>query len=315
MKWLSLRVAGACFAAAGVLAQVTVQVEFEQDQYLADERLRCAVRIVNFSGRSLLLGDYPEWLDITVEGDRHFVVGRTGDPPVVEPFVLPTSGRATRWVDLVPYFNIGQPGRYQVTATVRIAELGMEITSKPAAVNITAGALVWKQEFGIPDRTAEGGAGPEVRRYALVQSLTRKNMTLYVRVTDAYDTKVFRVVEAGPMLTFSRPEAQIDRRVRLHLLWQTSAKQFTYVVVNPDGEMETRQTYQQMDARPALRVDDAGSIRVHGGYRRVGPYDIPKPDPAALEPAFAPVAGTNAPVAVPAPASENTTKPKAKKKS
>jgi hypothetical protein len=271
-------------------AQVTVEVVFDRDQYVAGERVLAGVRITNFSGRSLKLGETPDWLDLTVELDDGFIVGRTSDPPVLEAFELPNSGRATRRVDLVPHFNVGRAGRYRVTAVVRIAELGQEVTSKPAVLNVTSGAKVWEQVFGLPAGEGESGAPPEGRKYSLVQALSGKRPALYVRLTDAHETKIHRMLQIGPVLAFSRPEAQVDRGSRLHVLFQTSARLFTYVSVSPDGELVGRQTHQYSDTRPVLRVRDSGEIVVSGGIRLRNAEDVPpsEPVPATLPAGGAP---------------------------
>jgi hypothetical protein len=265
----------AFWLAGRAVGQVTVEVVFERNQYLAGERMQAGVRITNFSGRTLRLGDRPDWLDVTVEGEDGFLVDRTGDPPVVEAFEVPNSGRATRRVDLVPYFNIGKMGHYRVIATVRIAELGQELTTKPAGVHVVSGAKLWEQAFGIP--MAEGGKGgaPDVRKYALVQALGGKQAALYVRLTDAQETKIHGVLQIGPMLAFSRPETQVDREARLHVLFQVAARQFTYVMVSPDGELVARQTHQYTDTRPVLRSREGGEIVVSGGTRVRSLDDVP----------------------------------------
>lgn len=272
-----------CLLAAPVFGQVTVEVTFDQEQYLAGEPVQAVVRVTNFSGRTLRLGETPEWLDITVEGDNGFLVGRKGDPPVVEAFQVPNSARGIRRVDLVPYFNIGSTGRYRVVATVRIAELGLELASKPAVLDVTSGVLIWEQVFGSPAGEAGGVNPSDARKYALVQSLKGKRSTLYVRVTDVQEARIHRVLPIGIVLGFSHPEAQVDRGGQLHVLYQTSARQFTYAMVTPEGEVARRQTHQYTNSRPSLRMRSDGEIVVHGGVRIRSTQDVPAADPALTD--------------------------------
>jgi hypothetical protein len=297
MKRLLALGVGCCWLARCALGQMSVEVDFEFEQYLAGEPLRAAVRLTNFSGRTLKLGETPDWLDVSVESDSGFVVGRTADPPVVESFELPSSSRATRWVDLVPYFNLGRPGRYRVTATVRIRELGLELTSKPSAVNISSGTKIWEQDFGLNTAAADAPPAIEVRRYALIQAMNEKKVTLFVRVSDVYEARVFRVSAIGPVLAFSHPEAQVDRSGQLHVLFQTSAKRFTYIITSVDGEIVGRQIHQYTNTRPKLRIREDGTVVVSGGWRLVTSSDIPKPEPVP-EPVLD---KTNVPPAAPSP--------------
>ena len=84
------------------------------------------------------------------------------------------------------------------------------LEAKPVAFTITSGAKVWEQDFGVRTRAPDGSSTLEVRRYALVQSMNQKRVTLYCRVTDAGEVRVFRVFALGPLLTFSHPEAQVE---------------------------------------------------------------------------------------------------------
>ena len=268
------------------LAQVTVDVVLDQDHYLANEPLLVGVRVTNFSGRTLKLGKDPDWLQIAVEADGGMFLEKLADPPVVKEFEVPSSTKGTRWFDLQPCFNLGRTGCYQVTAVVRIPELGQELTTKPKAVIISSGAKVWQQEFGLPPKPGDASAAPETRRYALVTAMSGKRVHLYVRVTDGPETKSYRVFPIGAMLTFSHPEAQVDRNAELHVLFQTSAQQFTYVQVDPDGQLLAHRTHKYTESRPKLRAEADGTVLVRGGTRIKAHSDFPKPPP--VEPPAAP---------------------------
>ncbi|MBM3878861.1 MAG: hypothetical protein FJ387_03970 [Verrucomicrobia bacterium] len=269
---------------SAALAQVTVEVEFDQDQYLPHEALFALVRITNFSGRTLTLGQEPEWLTFGVESVQGHLVLRHSAPAVIEEFQVPSSARATRRVDLAPHFDLSQPGRYEVVATVRVRELGAEISSRPAAVNVIKGTELWSQVVGVPATGESAAQPPELRRYALLQAFNKKVIRLYVQVTEPETERTYGVYPIGPMLSFSRPEAQIDRRANLHVLFQTGARPFTYCVVAPDARLAVRQTHHYTDTRPALRGDAQGNIVVYGGVRVRDLTDLPAPAPAARPP-------------------------------
>lgn len=263
--------------AARSLAQVSVEVTFDQEQYFANERMLAAVRIANLSGRTLKLGTDDEWLDFSVEADDGGIVRQLEKPPVKGEFELPNSGRATRWVDLAPCFDMGKPGRYRITAFVKIADLEMDVVSARVGVNIVKGTTVWEQTFGMPVKAGETPGPIEVRRFELVQATNTKSVQLYVRISDLNGTKVFKVFALGPLLTFSRPEGRVDRQGNLHALFQVSARMFTYNVVGPSGEHLIRQTYQYTSSRPKLYADSESAISVVGGYRIVHETDVPPP--------------------------------------
>ena len=115
-------------------AQVSVDLALDQDQFLPNESVRLAVKITNRSGQPLHLGADPDWLTFSVESADGFVVVKNGEVPVVEPFDLESSQMATKHVDLQPYFPMGRPGRYKVTATMRIKAWSLTVTSAPHAI-------------------------------------------------------------------------------------------------------------------------------------------------------------------------------------
>ena len=281
---------GAVFLAVSlscVRSQVTVEVVQDQQEFLQGESLPVAVRITNRSGQALRLGAEEDWLTFEVENRDGRVVAKTGDAPVAGEFVLESSKVATKRVDLEPYFSLNEPGRYLVRATVRIKSWDRELTSAPLGFNVMEGAKLCELEVGLPPSAGSTNSLPEVRRYILQQAnYLKTQLRLYLRVTDAYG-KVFRVFPIGPMVSFGRPEPQVDKLSNLHVLYQNGASSFNYTVFNPEGELLTRQTYDYASSRPRLRVNDDGTISVVGGVRRVTVNDVPpaKPQPAPTTPA------------------------------
>ncbi|PYM16775.1 MAG: hypothetical protein DME18_00635 [Verrucomicrobia bacterium] len=274
MKFLA-PIAGCCFALARMVsAQVTVELALEQDQFLPGETLEVGVRITNFSGQTLHLGKDNDWLHFTIEGRDNYIVPTSGDVPVQGEFEVDSSSVATRRVDVAPYFTLTRPGRYLVTATVKLKQWDKELVCKPRPFHVIAGTKLWEQEFGVPNAA---GQPPEVRKYALQQAIHLKQMKLYARVTDQSESRVFRIFPIGPMISFSKPECQIDKSNNLHVLNQTGAKSFNYSVINADGRLLVRQTYEYSDTRPVLRVDPQGRIFIGGGARRVASDDLPTP--------------------------------------
>ena len=255
-------------------AQVSLELILDQDQFLLNESLPVKVRITNRSGQALSLGQEKNWLRFTIESREGFFVASIGELPLEGDLTVESSMTAHRTVDLMPYFDLSQPGRYTVSASLNLKQWSMEVPSKPKSFEISRGTKIWEQEFGVPK--GDGGL-PEVRKFALQQANYMKRLTLYVRLTDLDEHRVFKVFPAGPLLSISRPEAQIDRASNLHLLFQTGAHSFLYEVVNPEGDVVVRQTHDYAGTRPVLRSSDDGKTFVAGGARRVTATDLPVP--------------------------------------
>ena len=261
-------------------AQVTVEVLQDQDQFLAGEKLPVAARITNLSGQTLRLGAEDDWLTFSVESREGAPVIKSGDVPVKGEFQLDSSKMATVRADLAPYFSMGQPGRYEIRATVHIKDWKREIASNPKHFDIIEGAKLWEQEFGIPASAGSTNSNPEVRKYTLQEArYLRNQIRLYLRVTDPASGKIFRVVPVGALVSFSQPEPQVDKWSNLHVLYQNGPHSYSYSVFTPDGETAERQTYDFAGTRPKLHADPDGKISVNGGVRRVAAGDQPMTKP------------------------------------
>ncbi len=103
----------------------------------------------------------------------------------------------------------------------------------------------------------------------------RSQLRLYVQVSNESESRVFKVVALGRMVSFGRPEAQLDRFSNLHVLWQSGGSFFTYAVVNPGGAYCQQEIYDYVNTRPRLGATDSGDIVVIGGVRRVKPEVLP----------------------------------------
>lgn len=264
-----------------VSAQITVEVTQEQDQFLPAESIPVAVRITNRSGRDLHLGSDEDWLTFSLESRKSEVVSKLSEVPVVGEFVLESSRVATKRVDLAPYFVLDRPGRYSITATVKIKDWNQNIRSEPRNFDIIEGARLWEQDIGVPGSGSETNSSPEVRKFILQQAnYLKSQLRLYVRLTDASGSRTFRVFPIGALVSFGRPEPQVDKFSNLHVLCQEGSHSFRYTVVNPDGEIIVRQTYDYVDRRPRLVPDAEGKVLIMGGVRRLTAKDVPPPKPA-----------------------------------
>ena len=259
----------------GLAQGVTVEVQFDQQYFLPHETLVAKVRVTNYSGQTLNLGQDADWLSFTIESRKDRMISRLAPVPVAGEYTLESSRTGTKAVDLAPYFDLSRPGHYTVTASMRIPQWDRVIQSAPKGFDVIAGTKLWEQEFGLPQIEGAASEHPEIRKYALVQTMHQKQILLYIRVSDAAETRVFRIFQIGPMVSLSNPEPQLDKFSNLHLLYQITARRFRYSAVSPDGLVIARETYEYADAKPKLRSDSDGRIKVFGGARRFTDEDVP----------------------------------------
>jgi len=79
-SWLSL-----FLLTLALRAQVDVKLEFEQDKFLAGETSEVILRIANFTGGPLRLGERADWLRFSVENVSGAVVQRKANWTRPEP--------------------------------------------------------------------------------------------------------------------------------------------------------------------------------------------------------------------------------------
>ena len=273
MKNIVLSLALLLAFAGALCAQVSVEVMLGQNQFLPNESIPVRAQVVNNSGQTIVFGK-EDWLSYSIEARDGLVVLKSGEPPQPHDFDVKSSEMATTpRTDLAPYFTIARPGRYTVTATVRIKDWDRAIVSAPKIFDVVSGNRLWAQEFGLPQAATNHGA-PEVRKYILQQATMERRTRLYFELTDAMETKVFRVAPLGSVISFSDPKARLDQYSFLHLLYQEGSHTYSYAVFNPDGDLTVRQTYYA-NSNPRLSVDDTGTVTVTGGVRHPADNDVP----------------------------------------
>jgi hypothetical protein len=257
-------------------AQVTLDLRLDQNEFLPGESMPLAVKITNMSGQQLHFGADPGWLTFNVESTDGFDVVKISEVPVPGEFDLFSSQAGTKFVDLAPHFQINRTGHYKVTAVLHLKDWAASIVSPPKDFDVVNGAKLWSQNFGVPS----AGGPPEMREYSLEKAnYLRSQLRLYLQLTDAAESRIYKVIALGPMVSFGYPEEQVDRTSQLHVLWQTGAQSFSYCVISTDGLVVQRDLYDLIDSRPRLKVDDNGDVAVVGGNKRIPANDIPTVHP------------------------------------
>jgi hypothetical protein len=269
-------------------SQVTVEVDMTQEQFLPGEQIPVAVRVINRSGQKLTLGTTEDWLTFSLEERGATVVPKLAEVPVLGEFALESGQRGTKHVNLEPYFALSKPARYVVVASVQIPAWGREVSSFPRYFDVIEGTRLWEQTVGLPLSPDATNATPETRIYTLQQANYLKGqIRLYLRVTDGTTGRVVKLQPIGGLLSFSRPEAQVDKISQLHLIYQNGPQTFSHQVFSTEGELILRQNYDYVDRRPRLKADEDGWIVVNGGIRRIVPTDFPPGlEPEKKEPAI-----------------------------
>jgi hypothetical protein len=283
MKRIALLLALLAVAVGPARAQVngiTAELQLAQDQYLPDEDLQLSVKITNRSGQPVIFGHDSNWITFSIIGENNYVAHKISEMPDTGQFTL-LSGQTGAWpLNPTPYYDFRRQGHYRIGATIRISQWNNAVIPCRSANFTVANGLplhgLVNLQFGVPPPPGVSNALPEIRNYSLIKVAYLDNLKLYFRLTDA-NGRTLRVFPLSGMLSFSEPEAQMDRDNNLHVLMQTGARSFTYSVVTPEGRLFARQTYEYGSTRPVLRGTGDGGIFVMGGWRRLSDSDLPPP--------------------------------------
>ena len=243
--------------------------------YLPNETLMVGVRIKNQSGQAVILAQEDQWVDFLVANSDEQPVPRVGVPAGGEVFVLAAGKEAVKWFNLAPHFDLSRPGPYDIHAQVRVPQWKEFIPARPARVNVVRGVTVAELKHGVPAKKLTDP--PEMRVYTLQKVRHVRYVLLYLRVEGEESRRVYSVEPLGRLVAVSRPEYQMDRHGRLHVLFQNGAKTFSHCLADADGRMKTAHTYYYGTRRPVLTVDAEGETGVLGGKRIVTANDWPPP--------------------------------------
>ena len=251
-----------------VHAQVDVKLEFDQNKFLTGEKSEVILRIANFTGGPLRLGERADWLRFSLENVSGVGVARTADLEETGAFTLKTGARATLRFNLTPLFKIDQVGRYNVSATVYTGSGENHVITAPAEFEVMNGVVLWEREFGVL------GGGSERRRYAVVQANYLKRARIFAVITNPEASVTYKVMPLGTVVSFNPPSMAMDAQNRLHILHQYGADDYLHHRIHADGTVAVRHNYVSRVGRPILGVDGTGDVAVVRATRRASNLDI-----------------------------------------
>ena len=245
-------------------AQVRVDVSFKRKLYVLYEPLIATVTINNLSGRPLLLdnSDHHRWFGFNIETADGRIIPPINPDYALAPAAVGPGEKLSRAVNLTPLFPLHEFGLYRIKASVYVTEFGRYFSSPPLAVEITEGRPIWQEIVGVPGTDGK----PELRTITLLSHKLSRTTRLYVRIENREKGNVYATHQLGQFLTFGRPEVMLDANNQIHILQNSSPKQYIYSHLGLGGEVFTRHAYTEMGkSRPSLAKQAGGSVAVMGG--------------------------------------------------
>lgn len=265
VRWLPLLLL--LFFAAEATAQVRVDISLKRKLYVMFEPIIASVTINNLSGRPLLLdnADHHQWFGFNIETADGRPIPPVNPDYTLEPAAVGPGEKLTRAVNLTPLFPLHDFGAYRVKAVVYVKAFDRPFSSPPLTIEITEGRPIWQEVVGVPG----AGGEPELRTITLLSHKLTRTTRLYVRIENRETGKVYATRQLGQFLTFGRPEVLLDADNQIHILQNSSPKQFLYSHLGLLGEVLGQQVFLETGTRPTLVKEEGGKVAVRGGR----PYD------------------------------------------
>ena len=254
--------------------QVVMVTEYRE--YLPNEPLNVRLSIKNISGEPVILGQDKDWIKFTIFDLDLKPVHHRGSVPAGEVFVVDDKNSVDKYFNIGPFFNLSDAGRYSIQAHIKVRRWKETISASAPAVRVVRGVSIMTLRQGIPDLINKSKK-PEIRAYTLIRKRNQGRTHLYVRVEEEKGKAVYNVQPLGGIVSFAKPEFHLDQSRYAHAIFQNGSRSYLYCVIDSDGEMSKRQTYEiYRQVRPTFSLDDRGDIVVRGGRRVTSDSDIPR---------------------------------------
>jgi hypothetical protein len=249
-------------AAASASAQITVDLSIKRRLFIANEPLLVTVTVNNQTGRDITLADTPQmpWFSFQINGSNERIVGPRNPNYGLDPLEIKAGGSMRRSVNLSELYQIADYGIYRIRANIYFAETKKFFSSKPTAIEITDGRLLWKRNVGSP---SDDG----VRTFSILAHQQGEYTAIYVRVEDREKGTVYCVHELGRMLEGQPPLMEFDLGNNLYILHLVGQRDYMLSKIGLNGEFLGQTRYSAPKTRMYLRRLDDGQLQVVGGRR------------------------------------------------
>ncbi len=285
MKKIILSFAVFCLifgCAAELSAQLAVDMQISQYNYLAFEPIFVRVAIRNFSAHAVAFGNNDRMkgslrfeIEPEGQGNRKMIELRNAGnlPPLTGSIIAPGTTQEYTF-NLTDYYDLRLPGRYSIRAVVKHGLFADEYISKDKYITITKGIKLWTQTVGVPSLTDDSQEKlVKQRTYSILSYSTGKAQMLNLMIDDNDLVYANRRIafDLGPEF---KPQCKIDFLSRLHVIVAASNRVFAYYVFSLDGRLDQRKILIKDGRTPVLAADPkTGYVAAIGGREAIPDQD------------------------------------------
>ena len=283
MMRLFLAVAGLCMAVPA-WAQINIKLDVGRDKYLLYESMMVNVEVSSYAAGPMNLVDQESapWLRFDISRSNGEHIGMVEPGYLAGNIVLNGGQTIAKTVDVVAYYQIREPGRYQIRALVKVAGYGATFASAVKVFEVVGGHTLLTKSVGVKEEDDK----ESIRTFSVIEVLLPPKSWLYSRIEDQKTGIVYGVIPLGEWVTFSPPKAELDKDGNFHVLHQAQPRQFHYSVITPKASVMKRELYRNYNSLPGFKRTEDGQIKVVGGEAMGRP--VPRPLPPLPPPPKAP---------------------------
>ena len=208
-----------------VNAQVAVKAILNHNNFMLYEPIMAKITLRNFSGHPLVFGKNKKLagkVQFQILGPLGELVSSAKDKqPKIEGILIQPGKKQDVVIRLSDYYSLYKVGRYTLRAYISHPQLKDSYQSSRISFTISKGIMIWDHLVGVPDVNNKGNGRIEKRKYSITSMYDGTQNYYYLIVED--DDNIYAVRRIGREMSRYKPECQIDRLSRLHVLVATNS--------------------------------------------------------------------------------------------
>ncbi len=246
----------------GLEAQLDVNLRMAKSEFVANEQVQAVLTLTNRAGRDIYLHGERKtsWLDFTLK-NRRGVPLSPARAVIFGAVNVPAGRSVTKTITVSNYYRVSGLGHYSGYASIRMPGTNppQMFTSNRVHFDVTQARVIYTQRVGV-------AGSKTVRDFRLMTFTTNNKSRLFVEVEDVKTGRSLNTYSVGEALLFRKPQATVDGKNAMHILFLSTPTVFSHVRVDPNGKFLGRAYYKRgTTGSPRLVTFANGEVKVAGG--------------------------------------------------
>lgn len=255
-------------------AQVELRLRVEPRKALLHESVTAYVDVLNNSSHAMRIGGQQAnaVLDFNIRDmNGNYVDKRSGRDNLTQTTVIEPFKQKTVVVDIVSYYRLLDARPYKISCDLQWR--GEMHGSKQTYFDIVPGIVIASKTTAIP------GSEDIVRRFSLLYMHRGNRARIFLKIENEEETVCYGVYDFGDYIRIQDAQMQIDGRARIHILYQSGPRRFSYYILDAHGKNKEKKFFAGTAGKIDLVRTNLGEVVVDGGDEYKGdvysaPYEF-----------------------------------------